>query len=488
MIQMLGQVTANAEDYFFDWFNLRGTTIAVVPVLPTESMARRSQVPDSFLLTDVGAIHSVIHSGLPMGLIHQQLVQTAPEGILADLGGRLFRARADLRDISGSTLASSASSGMSLLRYFSFIEDAHMSYKVAFGLTDAEELTLDVNRIDKFPGSLPYAMLGVSMISLMGEMETVHIVEAASSGKTVRDDSKAVVESEELDRWELFTAGDFSFYDQNQLNDLMQGFDADTYAGSVGLEYRAQRWLNVGLAWSFLESNSHVSGDLGNIDLEGDLVSVYATAFWCRNWVDLLYSYGSFNSEINRNTGQGSRARGDTDSDSHNVRLNLGRNLNVGRNIITGPIAGLRYGKGAVDPYSEHGSGAANLDYRGSDFKSIVSRLGWQTSHVKSMRECRLVSQIHLAWEHEFMPENGVVGASLQASPFALMTGGSATRVGGFSAQSEGAHPGTDWMSAGVGFRLELDNGFAILTDYEGAYFRNHVTQHFGSLKVSYEW
>ena len=86
------------------------------------------------------------------------------------------------------------------------------------------------------------------------------------------------------------------------------------------------------------------------------------------------------------------------------------------------------------------------------------------------------------------MPENGVVGASLQASPFALMTGGSATRVGGFSAQSEGAHPGTDWMSAGVGFRLELDNGFAILTDYEGAYFRNHVTQHFGSLKVSYEW
>ena len=100
-------------------------------------------------------------------------------------------------------------------------------------------------------------------------------------GKAVIEDGgKAVVEAEPWKRWEMFAAGDFSFYDQDQLRDLMQGFDTDTYAGSVGVEYRAKEWLNLGLAWSYLQSDTNVSGNLGNIDLEGNVVSGYATAFW----------------------------------------------------------------------------------------------------------------------------------------------------------------------------------------------------------------
>ncbi len=490
MIQILGQVTANAEDYFFDWFNLRGTAIAiaVTPVLPASLMRRRSQVPTSFLLSDVGAIQSVMYSGLPMGLIHQQIVQAAPEAALADLNGRLFRARAGQRDLSGSSMASSDSRASSLLRYFSFIENERMSYKVALGLAEAEELVIGVKLSDKFPGSLPYAMMGVPLSSLMGGMETVHIVEAAPSGKVVIDDSKAVVESKAQDRWQLFATGDFSFYDQNQLSDLMRGFDTNTYAGSVGLEYRALHWLNLGLAWSYLESNSQVAGDLGNIDLEGNLISAYATALWQQNWVDLLYSYGRLNSEINRNTGLGSSGRADADSQSHNVRLNFGRNISVGKRIVTGPVAGLRYGTGSTDPYSERGGASTDLDYSASDFESMVSRLGWQVSHLRSTTWGRLVSQVHLTWEHEYLPENGAVGVSLQTSPFALVTGDNVRRVGGFSTESDGAQPGTDWVSAGAGLRFELRHGFAILTDYEGAFFRNNASQHFGSLKVSYEW
>ncbi|NOX99842.1 MAG: autotransporter outer membrane beta-barrel domain-containing protein [Verrucomicrobia bacterium] len=491
MIQILGQVTANAEDYFLDWFNLRGTTIAiaVTPVLPATSMRRRSQVATSFLLSDVGAIQSVMYSGLPMGLIHQQIVQAAPEAALADLNGRLFRARAGRRDVLGSSMASSDSGTSSLLRYFSFIENQRMSYKVALGLAEAEGLVIEVNSGDKFSGSLPYAMMGVPLSSLMGGMKTVHIVEAAPSGKVViDDDSKVVVESKSQDRWQLFATGDFSFYDQNQLSDLMRGFDTDTYAGSVGIEYRVLNWLNLGLAWSYLESNSQVAGDLGNIDLEGNLISAYATAFWQQNWVDLLYSYGSLNSEINRNTGLGGRGRADADSQNHNVRLNFGRNISVGKRLVTGPVAGLRYGTGGTDPYSERGGASADLNYLASDFESMVSRLGWQASHFRSTTWGRLVSQVHLTWEHEYLPENGAVGVSLQTSPFALVTGDNIRRVGGFSTESDGAQPGTDWMSVGCGLRFELRQGFAILTDYEGAFFRSNATQHFGSLKVSYEW
>ncbi|MCF6312872.1 MAG: hypothetical protein L3J39_10520 [Verrucomicrobiales bacterium] len=61
-------------------------------------------------------------------------------------------------------------------------------------------------------------------------------------------------------------------------------------------------------------------------------------------------------------------------------------------------------------------------------------------------------------------------------------------RVGGFSAEDNGAAPGTDWLSAGAGLRFELANGVALLTDYEGAFFRSSVAQHFASVKLSFEW
>ncbi|MCF6312873.1 MAG: autotransporter outer membrane beta-barrel domain-containing protein [Verrucomicrobiales bacterium] len=123
------------------------------------------------------------------------------------------------------------------------------------------------------------------------------------------------------------------------------------------------------------------------------------------------------NNDISRNTGLGGRGRGDADSQSHNIRLNFGCNFNLGNNITTGPIAGVRYAMGDVDPYSERGGGRAALDYDGTDFESMVSLLGWQATHVRATTWGRLVSQVRLAWEHEYMPENGTVAASLQTSP-----------------------------------------------------------------------
>ena len=474
----------------------------VAPVAPVAPVATGGgggpQV--RYVLIDSASMQSLKTSGLLTGLVVRDLNRSAAYTASVGINHRLKRAQSrGLDSGQGSELNTSNSS--SLLRYLAFTQDENMSYKVALGLADAEERTVQVNMVDTLSaqtgtnfngstmgGGLPYAMMGVPMMPMAGGASTVHIVDAAPSGKTVIDDSKAVVESEPWKRWEIFTAGDFSIYDQNPLGDLMEGFDTETYAGSVGIEYRLKSWLNLGLAWSYLESDTNMSGNLGDIDLDGNLISTYATAFWKQNWADLLYSYGSFNSDIARNTGLGSTAHGDTDSDSHNVRLNIGRNIQINNNVVTGPIAGLRYANGGVDPYSETGGGTAALNYNGTEFESMVSRVGWQASHNRPTGWGRIVSQVHLAWEHEFMPENGTVGAGLQTSPFSAVTGGSVRRFGGFSSESDGAHPGTDWMSAGAGLRFTMDNGWSLMTDYQGAFFRSNASQHYASVKVGYEW
>ncbi|MFK5923174.1 MAG: autotransporter outer membrane beta-barrel domain-containing protein [Verrucomicrobiota bacterium] len=469
--------------------------VAVAPATGTGTGRRRVQ---TVLFIDTAAMNSLTNSGLPMGLALRDVSRGAADTALRNLNDRLGRATAT--DLSQGNEVSTGRSS-SLLRYLTFMSGENTSYKVALGLADPEERTIEVNMVDTLSaqagtnfngqtmgGGLPYAMMGVPLMPMAGGAATVHIVEAAPSGKTVIDDSKAVIETEPWKRWEIFAAGDFSNYAQNQLSNMMQGFNTTSYAGSVGLEYRAKQWLNLGLAWSYLQSDTDVAGNLGNIDLEGNLISTYATVFWKQNWVDLLYSYGSFNSDINRNTGLGSSSRGDTESQSHNIRMNIGHNIQVGKNIIHGPIAGLRYSNGDVDPYSESGGGNANLDYNGTGFESMISRIGWQASHIRPTGWGRLVTQMHLAWEHEYTPENGTVGAALQTSPFAAVTGGSVRRFGGFSDESNGAYPGTDWLSAGAGLRFELDKGFALRTSYEGVFFRSSVAQHYASAKVSYEW
>lgn len=467
---------------------------------------RGRRQPQTFIVVNTAAMYSLEMSGLPTALILRDVSRGAADAAVRDLNNRIKNAQifADGFE-SGDTSqwsSSQTSNSSSLLRYLAFVQDENMSYKVALGLADAEERTIEINMTDTLSaqtgmnfngqtlgGGLPYAMMGVPLVPMAGGAATVHIVEAAPSGKTVIDDGKeAVLEGEPWKRWELFAAGDFSFYDQDQISDLMEGFETDTYAGSVGFEYRVKSWLNLGLAWTYLQSDTEMSANLGDIDLEGNLISTYATAFWKQNWADILYSYGSFNNDIARNTGLGSTTRGDTDSESHNIRLNIGRNIQGGKNIIHGPIAGARYSTGDVDPYSERGGGSAALNYNGSDFESMVSRVGWQASHVRPTGWGRIISQVHLVWEHEFMPENGTVGAALQTSPFAAVTGGSVRRFGGFSSESDGAHPGNDWMSAGAGLRFALENGWSLLTDYEGAFFRNNASQHYGSAKLSYEW
>ena len=511
-LPVAGKWTLTLQDTIVpgDGTNLLSWTVSGGLVDGDHRYGRRPAAPKTMRVTDMASIYSAMTSGLGMGRAVPYVSKNAGDKVLDHLNSRKFRARSG--NLSGSTLngvdlpdgqnnASAVGSDSSLLRYLAFVQDEHMSYKVALGLADGEERTLEVNMVDTLSaqagtklnsqslgGGLPYAMMGVPLMPMAGGAATVHVVEAVPSGKAVIDDGKAVVEAEPLKRWELFVAGDFSLYDQDQVSDVMQGFESESYAGSVGIEYRLKNWLNLGLAWSYLQSDTDVSGNYGNIDLEGNMMSGYATAFWRQYWADLLYSYGSFDSDINRNTGLGSTARSNTDSDSHNIRLSFGRNFNIGNNIVTGPIAGVRYGTGSVDPYSESGGGLAALDYSGTDFESMVSRLGWQATHALPTGWGRLLSQVHLAWEHEYMPENGTVSASLQTSPFALVTGNSVRRIGGFTAEGDGAHPGTDWLAAGAGLRFEFDNGVAVLTDYEGVFFRSDASQHYASAKLSYEW
>lgn len=479
-----------------------GSAVPGVLAPPAEAGGfRRQDEPDPYLLIDTGAINSLLTTGLLIPQVHRNALQNAASNATRDLNSRLFRARTEaiFRDgfESGNTSAWSglhSSLDSSTLRYLNFAAAQKMDYRVALGLRDGVEVEYRDDSMalgDTFWATSPFAMSGGPVILAAAPHFTGAVIAAPAGvnggGKEVFED-KVVIGEPAGKRWETFAEFDYGFYDQDTLTNLVRGFDSDIYAGSVGVEYRVFPWLHAGLALTKLESDTEISSNLGGIDMDGTVLSGYFTAFHKRTYLDVLYSYGAFDSDISRNTLLGSTAHGDAESFSHNIDINVGHNYALSDQIVAGPYAGFNYSNGGVDGYTERGGGNANIVYPADDFESMIGRLGWQLSYTTETPVGRVTAQGRAAWAHQFMPESDSVQASLATSPFILVSGNHAARVGGFGAEGPGAHAGTDWLELGAGLRLHLDESWNVQLDYEGQFARNNASAHFAALKLEYEW
>lgn len=260
-------------------------------------------------------------------------------------------------------------------------------------------------------------------------------------------------------------------------------------ANSTGLEVRLTDWLVAGGAFTYLESDNRSTANLGSNDLDGQVYSIYATAFHGNAYLDVLYSYGDFENGISRNTLLGRTAYGDTESHSHNVALNLGYTIHATENISFGPSAGLNCTTGEVDGYTERNGGLANLIYPDHDFKSMIGRLGGYATFKTATAAGKLTTQVSAGWAHVFMPENGNVTAGFETSPFAFVKGNNVQSLGGFTASEERPHVGTDWLELGATSRLDIKNtDYNVQLGYQGMFGRKNASGHFGSAKIGYEW
>lgn len=458
------------------------------PPPPAATAPRSGPAPPAapVLLTDAGAIHSLLTSGLQMPRMQRQTLQHAARTATRDLHGRLHRARATA---GGPAAAFDSSLDGSTLRYLRFASDQRIDYRVALGLRDGVEKTYpgdSLARGDTLQASSPLAMLGGPL--LLAPAAPTRAVIAAPAGSEVPDQAAAVSVDGAPSRFAAFAEYDYGFYDREATLQPTAGYEADASAASLGVEMLLRPWLRAGAAFGHLESETRPASGAGGVDLDGALLSGYLTAQRGGTHLDLLYSHGDFRHGMSRDTGLGSLARGDTDSRTHLLDLNLGHTLALSDRLVTGPLAGLAYTSGAIDGYTERGGGPANAVFPDDDFESLIARIGWQITHHAPTPLGRLTAQARLAWARECQPETDPVRAGLATSPYLLGSGSRWQRVGDFSATGEGAPPGSDWLEAGAGLRLSLNRDWSVALDYEGQYARDSAAAHFGTLRVEYQW
>ncbi|NNE93178.1 MAG: autotransporter outer membrane beta-barrel domain-containing protein [Verrucomicrobiales bacterium] len=468
-------------------------TYIVIPLAqPPAQNGTPPSEEDPVIVVNTAAINSA-NSALGFFEANQGVIQNIYHTALGDLNDRLFNARNNQLGGSNGSNGITRSTGNDS-RYLNFARNQNIDYRVALGLADGREIeVVDTLATAEARGGYvgsPFAMLGgtIPAIAAAPIMTKAVVVDAHGGGKENIHEGKAVI-PEEPTRYEIFTEFDYGFYEQDRLSSTVRGFDIDSYAATLGFEYQVNDWLQVGVAWSHAWSDAELTANLGGIDVEGQLATAYFTAFHGNTYLDLLYSYGNFDNDTNRNTGLGTRAIGATESYSHNIAANLGHNIELTDRIVTGPFAGLDYASGEVDGYTERGGGVANLIFPENDYESMIGRVGWAITHsYDNAKIGRITSQFRAGWAHEFMPDSDTYSATLATSPFALVSGGSVRSIGGFTATGGGAHPGQDWLELGTGIRFDFDRNWNLRFDYEGQFGRNNASAHFGTVRLGYEW
>jgi outer membrane autotransporter protein len=280
--------------------------------------------------------------------------------------------------------------------------------------------------------------------------------------------------------WEVFVTGRYGAADMDAILPTT-GFRADTWAGTVGVEYHDARHLTVGAAFTLMESENSLGIGVGDVDLSGHALAAYVSYTHRGFYADLLYQYAKFDHEIARNTLFGETARAEPESDAHTFELNVGYNIET-KGFVTGPFAGLTYTTGDLDGYTETGGGTKNVHVAGQSFESLVSRIGWQISKTFDAGRVKITPQARIAWRHEFMNESEAVDIGLVQSPFAIGDGRTFTPVGRFDASSNTEAPGADALEIGVGVALRFSDRMTLILDYEARVFQGDGVLHSVSL------
>mgnify|MGYP003481460822 CR=1 FL=1 len=256
-----------------------------------------------------------------------------------------------------------------------------------------------------------------------------------------------------------------------------RGFEGDSQAAEIGLDYRVSDRVVIGaiagLERMEYEFDAEAAGvnfvpasDAGDADSDNLYLTLFAT--WNvgeTGYVELSGGYerndGSYrrNSVFQESTRTlpqvNVRVEGDADGDVTWFSANAGFDVNRGAWNF-GPYIGLTSTSSEVDAYAEQDLSASglNMSYSSTKRDSLLGHAGMRTSYAASTRAGVVVPQLRLEYQKEFEDDLQQVTAQFVLDPTGnqyLMTGGSGDK---------------ESLNAGFSLAIIRPNGWMPFFDY----------------------
>ncbi len=275
--------------------------------------------------------------------------------------------------------------------------------------------------------------------------------------------------------WQVFATANYNNARLGALGSQQAGIQSDSWSPGVGAEVHVTPNVAIGFALNWLESKQTFGNGVGSMDMNGYALSAYTSYVKKAFWADLLYSFGSYDIETNRNPIGFGMANGNTDAYTNTVQFNSGWNFRFQNNsLVTGPFIGLDYTHVSIDAYGESGGGLGALAYNKRTAESLISRIGWSVSKYVKTDFAVITAQARLSYERQNLSNNSGATIGLINQPF-VVSGGSQSY-------------GQDYMVAGAGLNFQFTPNLGLLLNYQGQFFRQSVQAHYVGLRLSYKF
>jgi len=225
--------------------------------------------------------------------------------------------------------------------------------------------------------------------------------------------------------WGGFLTINHTNADQDE-SQTLAGFDADTTAAVMGVDYRFRNGLFAGAAARLLTSDVDLDGNAGALDVFDINITLYSTFFITdKLYLDGTVHYGATKFELDRKPNfsvngvtVNETANSDTKGSQYGISFGSGYEWQLAKSVVTQLVGNIRYNAVSIDRYTEANASGVNLTIQDQDFDTLTSKLGLQLSAPMSQSWGILVPQFDLFWLHEFITDGEKIRANFDADPF----------------------------------------------------------------------
>ncbi len=249
------------------------------------------------------------------------------------------------------------------------------------------------------------------------------------------------------------------FQDQDETGGQV-GFEANAGGLVLGLDKEIMDDLLVGLSTAFLSTQTDVSDNRGEHEVEtlrtGPYVS-YSPGPW---FIDGSLTYGYQKFTTRRFTG-GADAESEHDSNDVSAFGRTGFEFDVaGTGLTLTPEGSFQYLNLEEEEFKETGPGALEIDQR--DTNSLRGRLGTSLAYPTDLPSATLIPELFLGWENEFLADNDVLRAR--------------TSGGGEFQSFDVSHGDEDSVMSSVGLTLLHSEHVSAFAQYHVRYYEDGQT------------
>jgi len=250
--------------------------------------------------------------------------------------------------------------------------------------------------------------------------------------------------------------------------DGFAGYRNGGWGLTAGLDHRLGSRGVIGGAVTRTESKltyrNQSAGDYA--DIEGGLVSFYATHGIGRAFIEGMGAYGWQDYDTTRNTGVSGLATGDFDGHLWGFRVGAGLPIGLSSHVAFTPQGRLDWGSVKQEGYTEYGGGPLALAVTSRSADGFFSSLGGQIDFASTLGDFKIRPFVRGFWQHNFSDD------ALDAS--------SKFVAGGVSFVTPGQNLARDPYHFGTGINFFTEGAFTAAIVYDGHFaksYQSHVYQ-----------